>query len=270
MATGSSQHRVLYATEPVRALADACTLVAALPLIRHAPRGEPHPVLVLPGLHASDTSTTTLRRWIRRLGHPVAGWELGRNRGPTRAVVDGLPALLDTLVQRHGEPITLVGWSLGGIFARSLALRRPTAVRQVITLGSPFGIPEDANVGTPGERMYQPLAHLHVQDRIHPSGAVLREPLAVPSTAVYSRWDGIVDWRDCLQRSGPTSENVEVRGSHLGLGHHPAVLWTVADRLAQPTDQWRPFQIPERGPLAALFGATAAGDVGGVRHSGQH
>jgi pimeloyl-ACP methyl ester carboxylesterase len=185
-------------------------------------------------------------------------------------VVDGLPALLDTLVQRHGEPITLVGWSLGGIFARSLALRRPTAVRQVITLGSPFGIPEDANVGTPGERMYQRLAHLHVQDRIHPSGAVLREPLPVPSTAVYSRWDGIVDWRDCLQRSGPNSENVEVRGSHLGLGHHPAVLWTVADRLAQPTNQWRPFQIPKRGPLAALFGAPAAGDVEGVRHSGQH
>jgi pimeloyl-ACP methyl ester carboxylesterase len=226
-------------------------------------------VLVLPGLHASDTSTTTLRRWIRRLGYPVAGWELGRNRGPTRAVVDGLPALLDTLVQRHGEPITLVGWSLGGIFARSLALRRPTAVRQVITLGSPFGIPEDANVGTPGERMYQRLAHLHVQDRIPPSGAVLREPLPVPSTAVYSRWDGIVDWRDCLQRSGPTSENVEVRGSHLGLGHHPAVLWTVADRLAQPTGQWRPLQIPEHGPLAALFGAPVARESGGARNSGQ-
>ena len=269
MSVGGGKHRMLYVTEPVRAAADACTLVAALPLIRRAPRGEPHPVLVLPGLLASDASTLALRRWIRRLGCPVAGWDLGRNHGPTRAVVEGLPALLESLLQRHGEPITLVGWSLGGIFARSLALRRPDAVRQVITLGSPFGVTEYAKVGTPGERMYQRLAHLHVEDRIHPSGAVLREPLLVPSTSLYSRWDGIVNWRDCLQSSGPISENVEVRGSHLGLGHNPAVLWTVADRLAQPTDKWQPFQIPDSGPLASLFGDPAASKVGGARNSGQ-
>jgi hypothetical protein len=107
-----------------------------------------------------------------------------------------------------------------------------------------------------------------VQEEIRPSGASLSEPLPVPSTAVFSRWDGIVDWRTCLQISGPISENVEVRASHLGLGHHPAVLWTVADRLAQPTDQWRPFQIPSRGPLAALFGGPTADEVGGVRSSG--
>jgi pimeloyl-ACP methyl ester carboxylesterase len=269
MSTGRGVHRMLYATEPVRAVVDACALVAGLPLMRLAPRGERHPVLVLPGLLATDASTMALRRWIRRLGYPVAGWDLGRNRGPTQAVVDGLPALLERLVQRHSEPITLVGWSLGGIFARALALRQPDAVRQVITLGSPFGATGYAKLGTPGERMYQRLAHLHVEDRIHYSSAAIRAPLPVPSTSVYSRWDGIVDWRDCLQIVGPTSENVEVRASHLGLGHHPAVLWTVADRLAQPTHGWQPFRIPDWRPLAALFGDPAADEIGGVGSSGR-
>ncbi len=76
--------RLLLATEPVRALADAGAFAASLPLLRWAPRGDPHPVLVLPGLLASDTSTVPLRGWLRRLGYPVVGWALGRNRGPTR------------------------------------------------------------------------------------------------------------------------------------------------------------------------------------------
>jgi pimeloyl-ACP methyl ester carboxylesterase len=209
---------VLAATEPVRALASAGALAAALPLVAAAPRGERHPVLVLPGLGASDLSTGALRRWIRTLGYPVVGWALGRNRGPTQEVLDELPRLVRRLRDQHGTPVSIVGQSLGGIYARRLAQRTPDEVRQVVTLGSPFG---------------------------------RGRPLRVPSTSVYSRWDGVVDWRACLQEPGPRSENVAVRAAHLGMGVDPAVLWVVADRLAQTRDGWRPFRRP--AALAPLF-----------------
>ena len=135
--SGRTRHRLMFATEPARAVFDAGSLLAGQALLRQAPRGEPHPVLVLPGLLASDVSTMGLRRWIRRLGYPVRGWELGRNRGPTQAVVDGLPLLVDQLAQRYGQAVSVVGWSLGGIFARRMALNRPETIRQVITLGTP-------------------------------------------------------------------------------------------------------------------------------------
>jgi pimeloyl-ACP methyl ester carboxylesterase len=219
---------VLAATEPARTLASAGALAAGLPLLIRAPRGEPHPVLVLPGLLASDVSTHALRAWLRRLGYPVVGWALGRNRGPTQEVLSELPLLVDRLAGEHGTSVSIVGWSLGGIYARRLAREAPRQVRQVISLGSPFG-------------------------RSSTSRRSLARPLPVPSTAVYSKWDGVVDWRACRQRPGPRSENVAVRSSHLGMGHDPAVLWIVADRLAQPRHDWRPFERPTRFGLGSLF-----------------
>ncbi len=213
---------LLAATEPVRAAASAGALALAYPLLRGAPRGEPHGVLVLPGLLASDASTATLRRWLRGLGYPVVGWELGRNRGPTKEITDELPRLVERLAQRHEGPVSIVGQSLGGIYARRLAQRVPRLVRQVVSLGSPFG-----QAGRPGGG------------------------LSVPSTAVYSRWDGVVDWRACRQRPGPRAENVGVHASHLGMGLDPAVLWLVADRLAQTRAGWTPFTPP--APLRRLY-----------------
>jgi pimeloyl-ACP methyl ester carboxylesterase len=210
-------------------------MAALVPLLRWAPRGEPHPVLVLPGLMASDLSTRVLRTWLGRLGYPVVGWALGRNRGPTQEVASELPLLVDRLAREHGTSVSIVGWSLGGIYARRLARRAPRQVRQVVSLGSPF-----STVGRPGGRTSS-------------SRGSLPRALPVPSTAVYSRWDGVVDWRACRQRPGPRSENVAVHSSHLGMGHDPAVLWVVADRLAQPRHEWRPFQRPTRFGLAALF-----------------
>ena len=136
--TSPRRQVLLAATEPARTLATAGSAAALLPLLRWAPRGEPHPVLVLPGLMASDLSTRVLRAWIGRLGYPVVGWALGRNRGPTHEVLDELPRLLDRLAAEHGTSVSVVGWSLGGIYARRLARRAPRQVRQVISLGSPF------------------------------------------------------------------------------------------------------------------------------------
>ena len=210
---------VLAATEPARTMMSAGTVAAALPMLRWAPRGDPHPVLVLPGLLASDVSTRVLRTWLGRLGYPV------------------------------------VGWSLGGIYARRLARRAPRQVRQVISLGSPFALTDRPVDGSPGIRAYERLAPGYGSRRPRASQGSLARPLPVPSTAVYSRWDGVVDWRACRQTPGPTSENVAVRSSHLGMGYDPAVLWVVADRLALPRDEWRPFQRPTRFGLGALFPA---------------
>ena len=212
-------------------------------------------MLVLPGLMASDMSTRVLRAWLGRLGYPVVGWALGRNRGPTDEVVTELPALVDRLATEHGAPVSIVGWSLGGIFARRLALRVPDQVRQVISLGSPFALAGRPVDGSPGARVYQRLAPGHTTRRISLSRGSLARPLPVPSTSVYSRWDGVVDWQQCRQRPGPRSENVAVRSSHLGMGHDPAVLWVVADRLAQRPNDWQPFQRPTRFGLGALFPA---------------
>ncbi|TFV56264.1 alpha/beta hydrolase [Geodermatophilus sp. DF01-2] len=247
---------MLAATEPARATVSAGALTAAFPLLRLAPRGDSHPVLVLPGLLASDMSTVPLRRWLRGLGYPVVGWELGRNRGPTPEVVEALPGLVERLADRHGTPVSIVGQSLGGIFARRLAQRAPHHVRQVVTLGSPFALVDGGDDAGPGARVYRRYRHLHGTARIAPVRGGAAEPLPMLSTSVYSRWDGVVDWRACLQEGGPRSENVAVHASHLGMGHDPAVLWIVADRLAQPRGGWRPFAPPTRLGLRRLFPST--------------
>ncbi|MGY1607739.1 MULTISPECIES: esterase/lipase family protein [unclassified Geodermatophilus] len=254
--TAGRRRTLLAATEPVRAAASAGALALAYPLLRGAPRGEAHGVLVLPGLLASDVSTVTLRRWVRGLGYPVVGWELGRNRGPTKEITDELPRLVERLAERHGGPVSIVGQSLGGIYARRLALRVPHLVRQVVSLGSPFGMSGRPADDSPGARAYARYRHLHAVPR---GRGGLAGGLPVPSTAVYSRWDGVVDWRACRQTPGPRAENVGVHASHLGMGHDPAVLWLVADRLAQTRDGWRPFTPPAR--LRLLY--TSEDDVTG-------
>lgn len=196
-----------------RAVFELGAFLAAAPVLRFLGRGDRHPVLVLPGFGGSDLSTQPLRTTLRSQGYWVHGWGLGRNLGPSRAVTDGIAERLREIHERDGRTVSVIGWSLGGVFARQLAVRHPGAVRQVITLGSPF--------------------------RSFGGG-----PLPVPSTAIYSRTDGIVHWSTCIQEEAASCENIEVRGSHSGLGHNPAVLLVVSDRLAQPEGEWRPFRPP--------------------------
>jgi pimeloyl-ACP methyl ester carboxylesterase len=264
-ATIDRRKALLAATEPARAAASATALAAVFPLLRRAPRGEPHPVLVLPGLMASDLSTGTLRRWLRSLGYPVVGWALGRNRGPTQEVVDELPRLVERLADEHGTTVSIVGQSLGGIFARRLAQRSPREVRQVVTLGSPFGLAGRGPDDSPAARLYASLSPGHAGTRLSTSRVRLSKPLSVPSTSIYSRWDGVVDWRACLQEPGPRSENIAVHASHLGMGLDPAVLWVIADRLSQTKDGWQHFRRPTRFGLGALFPDPDEDEVSGPR-----
>jgi pimeloyl-ACP methyl ester carboxylesterase len=231
----------LFVTDPARAMAEFGLLVAALPLRQLLPVGDEQPVLVLPGLLADDDSTWALRRILRDLGYRVHGWRLGRNLGPTAATVTGLQNRLIDLRSRYDSEVSVIGWSLGGIYARILARDTPTAVRQVITLGSPIRLAHERQ--SRARRAYDRYAHLHVLPRELPleSGA---DALPVPATSIYSRYDGIVAWQACLDVPSARAENIAVVGSHLGFGYHPAVIWAVADRLAQPLGDWAPFRPP--------------------------
>jgi pimeloyl-ACP methyl ester carboxylesterase len=231
----------LFVTDPARAAAEYAWLITALPLRQLLPVGDGHPVLVLPGVLADDGSTGTLRRMLRDLGYRVHGWRLGRNLGPTAATVTGLQNRLLDLRSRYDSEVSVIGWSLGGIFARTLARDNPAAVRQVITLGSPIRLAHESQ--SRARRAFDRYAHLHVVPRDLPLESGL-EALPVPATSIYSRYDGIVAWQACLDPPSARAENIAVVSSHLGFGHHPAVIWAVADRLAQPLGQWAPFRAP--------------------------
>ena len=233
----------LFLTEPVRGLVDLTALLVAAPWLATAPRGDGHGVLVLPGLLASDTSTLALRGYLRWLGYDVRGWDLGRNRGPTEEVLAGLPRALLAHARRTGRPVSLVGWSLGGVYARELARRQAKNIRQVITLGSPFAL-TDPQRQSWAHGPYRRLSHLHADGARLPSREQTAQPISVPSTAVYSRWDGIVSWQACVEPETELHQNVEVRCSHLGFGVDLATLWVIADRLAAPAGQHRRFRPP--------------------------
>ncbi len=146
---------------------------------------------------------------------------------------------LARLGDRFQRPDSLIGWSLGGIFARDLARRSPDAVRPVITLGSPFQLASSSQ--SRATRVFERYSHLHVEHRSLPLDD---GPLTVPATSIYSQFDGIVAWQACLDTPSSRCENIAVLASHLGLGHHPAAIWAIADRLAQRKGTWKSFKAP--------------------------
>jgi pimeloyl-ACP methyl ester carboxylesterase len=230
----------LFALEQVRALSDFALARERRELVRRMARGDGHAVLVLPGLLAGDLTTLPLRRFLRALCYDARGWKLGVNRGPNAALREALAARLAHLHQRHRRKVSLVGWSLGGIYARELARAFPDQVRLVITLGTPFRDISASHAARlvairPGGR---PLREAHELR------AWLRRPLPVPSTSIYSRTDGIVAWRSCLEEEGSLRENVSIACSHTGMGFHPSAFAVIADRLAQPEGAWAPYRSP--------------------------
>ena len=195
-----------------RAAPEFAAFVATVgPLAATAPRGDGHPVLVLPGLGGGDGSTRPIRWFLDRLGYETHGWGLGTNTGPSGRLSVELVELVASLAEKRR--VSIIGWSLGGVYASGLAAHAPHRVRQIITLGSPLR-------------------------------AARAVPASVPATSIFSRSDAIVPWRASQLADGPRRENIEVRGSHLGLGHNPAVLVIVADRLALPLNGWAPFRPP--------------------------
>ena len=207
------------------------------PWLSVTPRGDGHPVLVLPGLLADDSSTRPLRSFLNSHGYRAHGWKQGRNLGLRGSLEGDMVARIDELFERYDRrKISLVGWSLGGLYARQLAKIVPDRVRCLISLGSPFaGSPKSTNAW----RAYEIASGIRIED--HDLLDTLAEAPLVPTTSIFSRTDGICAWQACLNKDGPQAENIEVNGSHCGLGHHPAVVYAIADRLAQPEGAWKKF-----------------------------
>jgi len=224
------------------------TLLMA-PALLTAPRGDGHPVLVLPGLLASDVSTLILRRYLDLLGFSTHPWGFGRNTGGVYSMRDKLGKLLTSVHAATGRKVSLVGWSLGGVYARDLALRMPDMVRYVVTLGSPFSGDITA---TNAKRVYEMVSGETIEEADMKDIQSLSGDLPVPTSSLYTRSDGIVNWRTCLVRESDTAENIEISlASHIGIGVNAAALWAVADRLAQPEGHFAPFD--RSGPFKLAY-----------------
>jgi pimeloyl-ACP methyl ester carboxylesterase len=202
--------------------------------------GDGHPVIVFPGLSASDGSTFPLRRYLAHLNYNVTGWNQGFNFGARSGVLESAKQQVVEVFEDTGKKVSLIGWSLGGVYARELAKMMPNQVRSVITLGTPFsGSPRSTNAW----RIYELTSGRRTE---HESSKYdLPGAPPVPTTSLYSRTDGVVAWRASLQAPSavnPQTENIEVLASHIGIGVNPSAWWAVADRLAQAEGQWKPFE----------------------------
>jgi pimeloyl-ACP methyl ester carboxylesterase len=203
------------------------------------PRGDGHPVIVLPGFLAGPESTAFLRSHLRRLGYRAHDWRQGRNLGASPALAERLEDLLLELHDRYERRVSLIGWSAGGIYAREMARVLPGHTRSVITLGSPFrGHPASTRAWT----MYRLMNRRNLERMFTQEALAQRAaPLLVPTTCIYSRTDGIVAWECCMSEPAPQTENIEVHATHLGYGHELETLRVIADRLAQPEGRWMPY-----------------------------
>jgi hypothetical protein len=216
--------------------------LAAARRIANWPRGDGHPVLVIPGFLAGPFSTQLLRNVLRRLDYRVYDWGLGYNVGYRTSMRETLPARLHHIGKRaDGRTVSIIGWSAGGIYARELARAFPDDVRSVITLGSPFRGNHRASTAWNVWRLVNGVGA--TTEAVSEQARLRREqPLTVPTTCIYSKTDGIVAWQCCTSLPAPETENVEVHSSHIGYGHNLETLSVIADRLAQPEGCWRPFQ----------------------------
>ena len=202
-------------------------LVWSTPRLAAAPRGDGRIVVCSPGIGAPESTMAPLRAYLRLLGHDSRHWGEGRNSGDLRVHVPSLVARVEAMVRESGREVDLVGWSLGGVASREVARERPDLVRRVVTLGSPV-------VGGPLHTVFADRYEDGLGARLAASSAAreVERPLQVPVTAVWTRRDGVVHWRACVDESSPDVTNVEVGSTHLGLGIDPDVWLLVARTLA--------------------------------------
>ena len=236
-------HWSLALTEAPRALTEfGAQVLLRRVLLSKLPRGDGHGVMVIPGFMGDDSLNRSLVDFLNKLGYRASGWQMGRNLGLGSISLDDLRAKLERLERASGGKVSLIGHSLGGIYAREIARMQPHTIRQVISLGSPFGDGRDS--GSHASRLHQML---NPDIQVDPNLLRLRDGLAiappVPTTSIYSKSDGVVNWRTAIQNKGHhQTQNIQVFGSHCGLTLNPAVWYLVADRLLHDETSWQPFK----------------------------
>lgn len=239
-----SPSKLLLLLEAVRSIFEyGQSVILNVPLQYISPKGDGHPVVIFPGLGTADGSTHFVRTFLTNMGYKVYPWGFGRNLGPQQ----GLDKLTEEMTARiraisvanGGAKVSLIGWSLGGVYVREIAKAEPDLVRQVITLGTPFkGDPKATNATMLYELLSKDKSHLDANI----IEAVAKRP-DVPFTSIYSKTDGVVAWRCSLETETEISENIEVPGaSHLGLGHNPITMHIIANRLAQAENEWHHYR----------------------------
>lgn len=226
----------LFLTEPFRAVTELAGYRFGKP--RNAKPGDGHPVILFPGLGANGKSVSTLRAYCIALGYEAFDWGQGTNNGPTGDFDEWLHSLksrIDELLSGYTQPATLIGWSLGGFYARELAKLMGPDIREVITMGTPFNADSDStNVGW----LFRLLNGSSLPYNPELSQR-LRTPPSIRTTSIYSRSDGVVSWETCCHpERSDLVHDIEIRGSHLGMNWNRDVLAVVADRLAQNSGQW--------------------------------
>jgi|TARA_B110000211_G_scaffold233126_1_gene298478 pimeloyl-ACP methyl ester carboxylesterase len=228
-------------SELPRTLMEIGALSMSMPLLRRLPAGDGHPVMLIPGFMASDTSMLVLARYLRHLGYKTLGWELGRNTGHPDTLHSDLANRFETVVRDAEVPVTLIGQSLGGVYSREIARKYPDHVRQVITLGSPFSMSGSDGSNGLVRRLFEQQSGVSVEQ--------MRERFAddssppVPLTAIYSKGDGVVHWRGCMEKDEDAiTQNIRVPGSHCGMGFNPIIYRIVADRLSQRVGEWTKYK----------------------------
>lgn len=222
-----------------RSLFEALTLIPTSPMLLSAPKGDGHPVIVIPPFGAGDGFTTVVRAYLSTRGYDSHRWDRHEILGLHQLVTVAVRRLREVFEDGGEQKVSLVGHSLGGIYAREIARAAPEMVRSVITVGSPFAGNLKANYVWP---MYEQATGTRVDSIPTSFLQRMNEPPPVPSTAMFSRTDGVASWWCCVDEARPEAENIEVPGSHIGLLHNPLVFYVIADRLAQPEGDWQPFE----------------------------
>ena len=234
-------------TDANGALVNRVTLPMVAPFLSSSPKGDGHPVLVLPPLGGDDGTTKSLRNFLQKSGYHSHSWQLGKNLFRKTIGENGekLFARLEQIYESSGTQVSIVGWSLGGSIAREVARRRPELVRQVITLGS--GINGSTSVLNNFKQYIRivggPVDEEAAKDIRFP-------PPGIPCTSIFTKTDGIIAWENCLELPGEKSDNIEVVSSHTGLGWSAPAYYAILDRLIQTKENWKPFS---RTGLRKLF-----------------
>ncbi len=246
MAKDVTRPNIIKTVLECRAAVEGMALFGSYPLLGRAPKGEGQAVLVIPGFTTSDNGTHFLRSYLDKQGYNTFGWELGVNRGIETEQYKKLVKRLKKIAKETEQAVSLVGWNVGGLYARALANDHPKLVRMVITLASPFALPSLSGVSESLSRLYLHYNSAPDGDDDNDYSDLWERTPPMPSTSIYSEGDGVINWRFCIDDENVHTENVRVLGSHLGLTVNPLAYFVIAERLSQNVNRWRSFNDAKR------------------------